>query len=76
MRGSMELKIEDTIEKSETTKEKERILAFLLGSAAKMTSDYKNTIRHTKSLLTSSMTFAYSKGIQDTIKLLAKEGNK
>jgi hypothetical protein len=62
-------------EKSEAQKEKERILTFLFQAAQNMVSDYKNTIKHTGSVLTASMTYAYNKGVYDTIKLLAKEGN-
>lgn len=35
--------------------------------------DYKNTIKHTGSLVTASMTYAYSKALLDAIKLLTKE---
>lgn len=53
--------------------EKERLLVLLLKNAVSMTSSYKQSIAHTGGLLTSSMTYAYSKGIQDTIKLLTKK---
>lgn len=53
--------------------EKERLLVLVLKNRAKMVSDYKNTIRHTGGLLTTSMTYAYSKGINDILKLLTKE---
>lgn len=54
------------------TKERERILTQILKSSQDMALDYKNTIKHAGSLLTGSMTFAYSKGINDVLKLIAK----
>lgn len=57
-----------------TKKEKERILTLLLSKAAPMASDYRQLIKHTGGLIETSMTYAYSKGIQDVIKLLIKEG--
>lgn len=53
--------------------EKDRLLALIIKEREFMASRYKNTIKHTGSLLTESMTYAYSKGISDIIKLLAKE---
>ncbi len=41
-----------------------------------MSQQYKALIQHTGGLVTSSMVYAYSKGIQDVIKLILKENNK
>lgn len=60
-------------EKTPETKEKERILSLIYKNLNPMTTDYKNTIKHTGGLLTSSMTFAYARGIKDVLKLLTKE---
>lgn len=54
-------------------KERERIILLLLKNTAPMVSDYKHTLKRTGSLMTSSMVYAYSKGIQDVIKLITKE---
>ncbi len=56
--------------------EKQRLLALVITKSHNMTMDYKNTIKHTGGLLTTSMGYAYSKGIQDIIKLLSKEETK
>ncbi len=56
-----------------TLLEKQRIVMLIITNGMRMTEDYKNTIKRTGGLLTSSMTYAYSKGIQDVIKLLTKE---
>lgn len=59
--------------KDPATEEKNRLLALIIREREDMVSRYKNTIKHTGSLLTESMTYAYSKGISDIIKLLVKE---
>lgn len=46
---------------------------LLLKNRDSMTADYRNTIKHTGGLLTSSMAYAYSKGINDAMKLIQKE---
>lgn len=69
---SKDISTEQT-EKTPETKEKERILTLILKNSNPMVSDYKNTIKRVGGLLTSSMVFAYAKGIQDTLKLLTKE---
>ncbi len=56
------------------SKERMRLVVKLASKGAGMAADYKNTIKHTGGLLTQSMTYAYSKGFQDALKLLtAKE---
>lgn len=54
-------------------KEKQRIVTLIITRMQQMTSDYNSVIKHTGGLLTSSMTYAYSKGINDIIKLITKE---
>lgn len=41
----------------------------------KLISDYRNTIKKQGGLLTASMTYAYSRGLNDTIKFILKENN-
>jgi len=53
--------------------EKNRLTTLLLKERNSQVSDYKNTIKHTGGLLTQSMTYAYSKGLNDALKLLTKE---
>lgn len=40
-----------------------------------LSNDYKNLIKHTGGLLTSSMTYAYTKGLQDAVTFILKENN-
>jgi hypothetical protein len=63
-------------EKDAAKAEKERLLTLILKNAMPLTQDYKNLIKHTGGLLQTSMGYAYSKGIQDVIKLLTKEEGK
>jgi hypothetical protein len=53
--------------------EKDKIVTYLITRSEDMVSDYRNTIKHSGGLLTQSMTFAYSKGVNDIIKLITKE---
>lgn len=69
----MKTELKEEKEKSLEDKEKERILTLLLSKAAPMASDYKHTVKQTGSWLAGSMALAYSKAIQDVIKLIAKE---
>ena len=57
-------------------KEKQRIVTLIVTKGLNMTQDYKNTIKYTGGLLSTSMGYAYSKGIQDVIKLITKEEKK
>lgn len=52
--------------------EKERILMLLLSNSARMTSEYRMLIKKTGGLLTTSMVYAYSKALNDVIKLLTQ----
>lgn len=72
----MQVKTTETPEVDKAKAEKERLLILILKNAMPLTQDYKNLIKHTGGLLQTSMGYAYSKGIQDVIKLLTKEGNK
>lgn len=53
--------------------ERVRILTLLVKNIADKAAQYKAHIRHTGGLLTQSMVFAYSKGFQESIKLITKE---
>jgi hypothetical protein len=55
------------------TSEKERLLVLLLKNSREMVSEYKVLVKHTGGLLAQSMAYAYSKGINDATKLIAKE---
>lgn len=56
--------------------EKLRLVNLLFSKSQIMTADYKNTIKHTGGLLTSSMTYAYSRALADAVKLLTKDNNE
>lgn len=60
-------------EQDATSKERERILILILKNAAPMASDYRHMLKPVGGLMTSSMVYAYSKGIQDVLKLITKE---
>lgn len=55
--------------------ERTRLAELLFNKAPFMTAEYKILINHTGSLLSASMTYAYSKGLQDALKLILKENN-
>lgn len=62
-------------QKEETTpeqKEQIRLVTELLKNRDSMVAEYRALIKHSGGLLTNSMVFAYSKGINDTIKLASK----
>lgn len=54
-------------------KEKERIMILLMANSARMAAEYKTVIKHTDGLLTQSMVYAYSKGLNDALKLITKD---
>lgn len=56
--------------------ERSRIAELLFTKAIHMTAEYRALIKHTGGLLTSSMVYAYNKGLQDSIKLILKENQK
>lgn len=53
--------------------ERERMLVLILSNSARMAAEYRTLIKSTGGLLTTSMVYAYSKGINDTLKLLAQD---
>lgn len=59
--------------KDAATVEKERLLVLLLSNSARMAAEYRNLIKSTGGLLTSSMVYAYSKGLNDALKLLTQD---
>lgn len=61
---------------AEIKKERTRLWRMILESRDSMTAEYKALIRHTGGLVTNSMTYAYSKGINDVMKLILKENNE
>jgi hypothetical protein len=50
-----------------------KIASGLNAVAMQMVTDYKNTIKQNGGLLTQSMVYAYSKGLNDAIKVILKE---
>lgn len=52
--------------------ERSRILALLLKEQLPMVAKYKVLIKHTGGMLETSMGYAYSKGLNDVFKLIAK----
>ncbi len=69
----------EVVEPTDAEKELLRLQVKFLKSRASMASDYKNTIRQTQKtgdLLTQSMVFAYSRGLNDAFKLLTKDNTK
>lgn len=57
-------------------KERTRLAELIFKKSDKMVAEYRALIQHTGGLLTSSMVYAYQKGIQDTIKTILKESQK
>lgn len=53
--------------------ERQRLIKLVFDNSTEMTTKYKTNIHHTGSLLSASMTYAYSKALNDVIKLLMKE---
>lgn len=52
--------------------ERVRIASSLFNAMPKLSADYKNLIKHTGGLLTQSMTYAYTRALQDALKLILK----
>lgn len=48
-----------------------RIMTLLVSNRAEMAAKYRALIKQNGSLLTESMTYAYSKGLEDAFKLIA-----
>lgn len=63
-------------EKDLVKAEKERLLILLMSNSARMAAEYKQLVKPTGGLLTNSMVYAYSKGLNDALKLLTKDENE
>lgn len=53
--------------------ERMRLWTLLAEKSKFKTEDYKSSIKHTGGLLTHSMSYAYSRGFSDAMKLILKE---
>lgn len=62
-----------TTEQDPLVAERNRLAGLLFQKSIEMTNDYGKLIRHTGSLVSASMVFAYSKAFNDCIKLILKE---
>lgn len=71
-----EVKLEAPEEQDPLVAERTRIATLLFQKSVDMTNDYGKMIRHTGSLVSASMVFAYSKAWNDAIKLILKENQK
>ena len=56
--------------------ERQRLILKLVKNQAPMAADYRNLIKKNGSLLTQSMVYAYSKGLNDALKLITKESDE
>lgn len=54
--------------------EKNRLLGRLFAKKDLMTAEYAQLIKHTGNIVSTSMTVAYSRALNDVIKFLLKEG--
>lgn len=52
--------------------ERSRLLANIFGDKERLTMEYKQLVRHTGGLVSGSMAVAYSRAINDVIKLILK----
>ncbi len=64
-----------SLKKEAAKAERMRLSKLLFDKSLYMTAEYKTLIKHTGGLVSSSMGYAYSKGLNDALKLLLKEGN-
>lgn len=71
-----DLELPDTTPKDPAEVEKTRLAELMFKEAPYLSAKYRALIQHKGSLLSESMTYAYSKGINDAIKLILKETNK
>lgn len=56
--------------------EQRRLAQELFKAIPSMAADYKTLVKHTGGLLSASMAVAYSKGLNDALKLILKEKKK
>lgn len=68
-----ELKEDPNAPKYSALKVKTALYTAIMKKSFHMVTEYRTLIKHTGSLMTASMGFAYAKGINDTLKLIAKE---
>lgn len=59
--------------KDPATEERQRILQMLFRDKERMTVEFSKVVHYTGSLVTGSMKVAYSRAINDVIKLILKE---
>lgn len=62
----------EKLQREAAEKERQRLTMLILSNSASMAAEYRHTIKHTGGLLTKSMTYAYSKALNDVFKLLTK----
>lgn len=70
----VELPKEETKVADPAAVERQRLLQLIFSEKDDMLLEYTTLIKHTGSLVTNSMGYAYSKAINDIIKLISKEG--
>ena len=68
-----ELKEDPNAKKYTALKVKTALYTQIMKKSFHMVTEYRQLIKHTGGMLTASMGFAYAKGINDTLKLIAKE---
>lgn len=69
-----ELTPEETALKEAGAKEaRSQLLSTIFGDKERLTAEYKQLVRHTGGLVSGSMAVAYSRAINDVIKLILKE---
>lgn len=66
-------KLVNEVETANLKREFQKLAQKLNEKSPGMISDYRSVIKHTGGLLTSSMGYAYAKGLNDAIKLILKE---
>ena len=66
---------EKELQKKFSLEERNRVLTMIFTNKEIMTAEYKQLIKHTGSLVAGSMAIAYSRAINDIIKLILKESN-
>lgn len=71
--NKVELPKEETKTVDPAAAERQRLLQVIFNKKDDMILEYKTLIKHTGSLVTGSMGYAYSKAINDIIKLISKE---
>ena len=70
-----ETKVDLSKEQDPVTTERQKLIATIFQNKDKMCSEYGMLVKHTGSLVSTSMVFAYNKAFNDIIKLLLKGDN-